>query len=154
MTEAADFGGDCMTVLINPKHERFALALAEGKTQLEAYAGAGYRPDDGAANRLSGNIRVKARVRELQERAAAKAECTIADIARQLDEDRAFARELQNPSAAISSTMGKAKVLGLIVDKSELAGKAGAPVQIEQVTADAESFMRRIAALADRAAGG
>jgi hypothetical protein len=51
--------------LKNARHERFAQELAKGKSQLEAYVAAGYKPDDGAACRLSGNVRVRDRVLEL-----------------------------------------------------------------------------------------
>lgn len=109
-----------MTPLSNARHERFAQELAKGASQLSAYVAAGYRPDDGAAARLSGNVRVRARLTELLERAAEKAVITAADIARQLDEDRAFAKSCAVPAAMVSATMGKAKVLGLIVDKAQI----------------------------------
>lgn len=73
-----------MPALDNPRHERFAQELAKGKTQLEAYRLAGYRPDDGAANRLSGNVRVATRVKEITERAATRAEITKAWVMERL----------------------------------------------------------------------
>jgi hypothetical protein len=105
--------------LKNSRQERFAQELAKGKSQLDAYVAAGYKPDDGAACRLSGNVRVADRVAELKSRAAEKVVVTVADIAAQLDEDRAFARRVESAAAAVSATMGKAKVLGLILDKHE-----------------------------------
>lgn len=106
--------------LKNARQERFCQELVKGKTQAESYVLAGYKPDEGAASRLSGNVKVKARLQELKGRAAEKAAITAADIAAQLDEDRQFARECAVPAAAVSATMGKAKVLGLIVDKSKV----------------------------------
>lgn len=106
--------------LKNSRHERFAQELAKGKSQVEAYRLAGYRPDDGAACRLSGNVRIVDRTNELKARAAEKVVVTVADIAQQLDEDREFARQLNVPAAAVSATMGKAKVLGLLEDKSKV----------------------------------
>jgi hypothetical protein len=41
-----------MGPLANQRHERFAQALAQGKTATEAYALAGYRANDGNASRL------------------------------------------------------------------------------------------------------
>lgn len=105
--------------LKNSRQERFAQELAKGKSQLDAYVAAGYKPDDGAACRLSGNVRVADRVAELKSRAAEKVVVTVADIAAQLDEDRDFARRVESAAAAVSATMGKAKVLGLILDKHE-----------------------------------
>lgn len=108
-----------MPVLDNPRHERFAQELAKGKSATEAYNAAGYQGDRTAASRLSTNVNVQSRLAELQSRAAEKAVVTVEDIARQLDEDRTFARENGAAAAAVSATMGKAKVLGLVVEKSE-----------------------------------
>lgn len=108
-----------MPVLENTRHERFAQGLAKGKSATEAYTDAGYQGDRTAASRLSTNVNVQARIAELQSRAAEKAVTTVEDIARQLDEDRAFARENGAAAAAVSATMGKAKVLGLVIEKSE-----------------------------------
>jgi hypothetical protein len=117
-----------MAVLPNAKHERFAQELAKGASQREAYVTAGYKPDDGAASRLSSNVKVQGRVTDLLQRAATRAETTAADIARQLDEDRIFARENGAASAAVAATMGKAKVLGLIIDKSDVKADVNATV--------------------------
>lgn len=106
--------------LSNARHELFAQERAKGLSIDAAYGKAGFKPNRGNAARLNANEGIKARIKELQERAAKKAEITAADIARQLDEDRDFARASEAPAAAVSATMGKAKVLGLIVDKSKV----------------------------------
>jgi phage terminase small subunit len=108
-----------MAVLSNPRHERFAQELAKGETADAAYVAAGFSENRGNATRLKANESVQARVVEIQGRAAVRAEITAADIARQLDADRDFARENGAASAAVAATMGKAKVLGLIIDKAE-----------------------------------
>lgn len=105
--------------LENTKHEKFAQALAKGASQATAYVDAGYAPSDPHAARLARNGKVEARVLELQSRAAAKVEFTIADMAKQLDEDREFARKCETPAAAVSASMGKAKLLGMLTDKIE-----------------------------------
>lgn len=124
-----------MPVLKNPKHERFAQELAKGKTADEAYALAGYSANRGNAIRLKANERVMKRLQELQGRAASAVIVTVADIARQLDEDREFARAANAASAAVSATMGKAKVLGLIVDRAEMTGANGGPIETKDVSA-------------------
>lgn len=118
-----------MPVLKNARHERFAQGLAKGQTASEAYVVAGYKPDDGHASRLAGNGKVKSRVAELQERAARIAETTAADIAMQLDEDRELARSVKAPSAAVSASMGKAKLFGLIKERHEHTGAGGGPIK-------------------------
>lgn len=117
-----------MPVLKNQRHEAFARALAKGKTTDDAYISAGYKPNRGNAARLKANEDIRGRVAELLSKAAERTVTTVEDIARQLDEDRTFARGLSAPSAAVSATMGKAKVLGLIVDKREHSGPGGGPI--------------------------
>lgn len=58
-----------MPMLSNAKHERFAQALAAGKSADEAYQSAGYAENSGNAATLKGNQRVQARVAELLGRA-------------------------------------------------------------------------------------
>jgi phage terminase small subunit len=43
-----------MGTLANQRHERFAQALAQGKSATEAYALAGYKANDGNASRMKG----------------------------------------------------------------------------------------------------
>lgn len=106
-----------MPALTNQRWERFAQGLAKGKTSDEAYSDAGFMPNRGNAARLKATENVAARVAELQERAAIRTEATVETIAAQLDEDREFARLLKSPSAAVAATMGKAKLLGFLVEK-------------------------------------
>ncbi len=99
-----------------------------------AYVTAGFEANRGNAARLNTNEGVAARVAELQCRAADKAVITAADIARQLDEDREFARKHKQASAAVSASMGKAKVLGLVKTKHEHTGPGGGPLQTVDLT--------------------
>ena len=109
-----------MPPLENPSWERFAQELAKGKTAGEAYVLAGYKANDGNAIRLKGNERLLARVQELLGRSAARAEATVASILNELEEARKLAAEINQPSAAVAATLGKAKVAGLIVDRKEV----------------------------------
>lgn len=110
--------------LKNARHERFAQELAKGECASGAYQRSGYSAKGAAAranaSRLLTNANISSRVLELKEKAAEKTIITVADIAQQLDEDREFARKLESPAAAVSATMGKAKVLGLLEDKSKV----------------------------------
>ena len=109
--------GDRMAALKNARHERFAQALAAGETQDAAYQIAGYKPSRPAASRLSTNVNVRARVENLQERAAVKTERTLETILAQLDEDRALAKEMGQASACVSATVAQAKLLGMVTEK-------------------------------------
>lgn len=119
-----------MAALSNARHERFAQELAKGKTQIEAYTEAGYKPDDGAAARLSGNIRIKARTAEILDRAALRVEITVASVTERLlaiATKGEASTDAPMLSVARASLMDAAKLNGLVVEKSESA------VQITEV---------------------
>jgi phage terminase small subunit len=131
-----------MPALENPKHERFAQELAKGKTQVEAYEDAGYEPHDSAAARLFGNVRIAARVAEIQERAAIRTEVTVASITKRLlaiADKGETSTEAPLLSVARASLMDAAKLNGLVVDRAikteatleelldRIDGKAGEP---------------------------
>lgn len=73
-----------MPSLTNSKHEAFAQALAKGKSQADAYAEAGYAPSEPHASRLARNGKVVARVAELAEKSALRAELDVARILKEL----------------------------------------------------------------------
>lgn len=123
-----------MPILRNARHEKFAQALAKGKNATEAYADAGYKGDRTAASRLSTNVNVAQRVAELQGRAARKAEVTMESLLSELEEARTLAIAEKQTSAAVSATMGKAKLTGLIVEKREHTGRNGGPIQTVDLT--------------------
>jgi len=145
-----------MAALENRKHELFAQALAKGENASSAYRASGYSATgnsaEAAASRLLSDVKVQARVAELQERAAIRTEKTVADLVTMLEEDRILAREVEQPSAAISAVMGMGKLLGLVKDKTELTGKDGAAIEINQkVREDADAVTSAIAGLVERA---
>jgi hypothetical protein len=55
---------------------------------------------------------------------------TTDTIAVMLREDRQFARECETPGAAVTATMGLAKLYGLLTDKTQLSGPDGGPVPV------------------------
>lgn len=128
-----------MPNLSNSRHELFAQQVAKGKPLEEAYALAGYKPHASSASRLRSSAKVAARIEELQQRVAERAVTSATDIIEQLSEDRDFARFLGAPSAAISATMGQAKVLGLLKDRVEHTGKDGAAIEIETLDTEVQS---------------
>ena len=124
-----------MPALKNTRHEHFAQGLAKGLNQTQAYIAAGYSKTGAevSASRLLRKANVDARVTELRERSAIRAEITIADLVQELEEARqaAAGAETVQSSGMVSATMGKAKLLGLLVDK--LAGPDGGPVTIHTI---------------------
>lgn len=111
-----------MPVLPNQRHEAFAQALAKGKSAIDAHKIAGYKPDRGAASRLSAKVNIRARVEELLNRGAKKVEVTIESLSAELDEARGIAKTEKQPSAMVTATLGKAKLFGLIIDKKHHSG--------------------------------
>lgn len=118
--------------LKNARHERFCHLLLKGMTQMDAYVGAGYKRNQGNPGGLLLRPAIAARLAELQGKVAEKVVFDAAAMARQLDADRDFARENGQPAAAVSASMGKAKVLGLITDRSE----SKSTVTVEHVSPD------------------
>ncbi len=104
--------------LKNTRHEKFALALALGKTKAEAYRDAGYKGDRSAAQRLSTNVNILARVKELQAMAAARHNISLDEIIAELEQTRQMSMALGQCNAAVFASIGKAKLLGLGVTKA------------------------------------
>ena len=138
-----------MPVLSNAKHERFAQELAKGKTANEAYVLAGYKANDGNAIRLKGNERIAERVAEILDRSAIRAEVTVASILAELDEAKELAKRIEQPAPMIAASMGKAKIAGILVDRTEHTGKDGGPIQTQEVKARDE-VSRRISSISTR----
>jgi phage terminase small subunit len=109
---------------LTPKQEAFARSYVETGNASEAYRRA-YDAENMSqeaiwveASRTLANPNVSLKVMDLQKEAAERTLVTIESLTKELDEDRVLARELEMPAAAVSAVMGKAKLHGLIVDKS------------------------------------
>ena len=108
--------------LKNARHERFAQERAKGKSQDKAYSAAGYKPDRGAASRLSANVSVALRIEELKAAAAEKTIVTVASLTRRLlDIAEMGERKAEAPmlSVARAALMDVAKLNGLVIDKTQ-----------------------------------
>lgn len=119
------------------KQEKFCMVYIETGNASEAYRQA-YNAENMSevtinrkACEVKENGKVTARLNELRLGHTKRHEITVDDLVKQLEETRKVALGLENPqcSAAISATMGTAKLLGLIVDKNELTGKDGTSLQ-------------------------
>ena len=110
---------EVMPIISNPRHERFAQGLAEGKSASAAYEDAGFRPNNGNAVRLKGNESIRARVAELQEQGAERAAVTLEGLISQASDIQAKAIAKGHYSAAISALTVKAKLSGHWLDRAE-----------------------------------
>ncbi len=112
---------------LTPKQEAFALAYVETGNASEAYRRSynaeKMKPEtvNRTAKEQLDNPKIAARLAELKAAHVERHEITVDDLIRELEEARsiAMAGERQQPAAMVAASMGKAKLLGLIVDKAE-----------------------------------
>jgi hypothetical protein len=109
-----------MAPLHNPRWERFAQALFEGKSADEAYETAGYSANRGNASRLKANENISTRLTELQLEAQKKSEVSVASLLEELEHARQRADNLNQLSASVKAISEKAKISGLLVQKIEV----------------------------------
>ena len=77
------------------------------------------------AHRLSTSPGVASRIAELRGEMLARHHTTVDSITYELEDSRRLAMEANNPSAAVSASMGKAKLHGLLVEKREVSTPQG-----------------------------
>ncbi|MBZ9810714.1 terminase small subunit [Mesorhizobium sp. ESP-6-2] len=118
---------------LNIRQERFCQGLIEGLTQTRAYVEAGYTARGNAAEVEASKMvrlpKVAARVAQLRAAAARRWEITVDDLVAELDVMLKLAHATKNPSAGVTAIMGKAKLLGLVVDKAEVATTLRKPLR-------------------------
>ena len=138
-----------MPVLSNAKRELFCQHLALGKTASEAYALAGYKPSRSNASVLKAKQNISGRLaeilRESEKTVLDQIEYTRDALLSELEEARQLALKRGQPSAAVQASMGKARILGLIIDRREV----GDPGAFDDKTDEElmEEAKRRAAAL-------
>ena len=71
------------------------------------------------ANDLLKHPVIKKEVQTMQAQARERNQVTIDNVVDELEEARQIAKQSGNAAAMVSATLGKAKVLGLVVDKQE-----------------------------------
>jgi phage terminase small subunit len=121
---------------LTQKQERFALLFHETGNASEAYRQAydaeGMKPETihKRASELLMNGKVTGMLTQLRNEAAQRSAITVDDLLVELEEARKAALTSPTPQAgaAVTATMGKAKLLGLDVAKLEVTGKDGVPV--------------------------
>ena len=102
-----------MPALENNRHELFAQGLVEGKSVVEAYAGAGYKRGRNNATRLRANESVQIRVAELQAEHRKRHDYDIDKACSEYEEHRLGAVDTSQFGAANGATAGKARLHGL-----------------------------------------
>jgi len=113
--------------MLTPKQRAFVREYAIDKNGTQAAIRAGYskKTANEQAARLLANVSIAEAVNAAEKKHAETCGITIETITKMLLEDRKLARELETPAAAVSASMGLAKLHGLVVDKSQLSGAVG-----------------------------
>ena len=122
---------------LTPKQQRYdrfvSEMLVDGNVTRSAKA-AGYSEKTAYSqgHRLLKNVEIANAIKAGQKDIAKRNELTIDDIIRELEEARTAALTAESPqsSAAVAATMGKAKVLGMLVDKSEVKNEGNISIDI------------------------
>jgi hypothetical protein len=122
-----------MSALKNKRHEQFAqelvIALKLGGSQGNAYSRAGYSSTGNAAEACASQLLsnpkagIRQRVAELTRNGAKRAEVTVQSLLNELEDARAGASDDRQFGAATGAIIAKAKLKGLMIDRSEI----GAP---------------------------
>lgn len=135
-----------MPILDNARHERFAQAIAAGKNATDAYVSAGYEAKgnsaEAAASRLLRDVKVTARIAELQSRVAEGIVLTKQWVIERLVENANRAMQAEAPkdggdykyegSVANRALELLGKELGMFVERREV----GAPGEFDDKTPD------------------
>lgn len=123
-------------MILTPKQETFALAVASGKTQSDAYREAfKVRPTtkpetvNQQASRLMADRNISARVEELRKPIAHKVQITLESHIERLKELSDMAIEQGQMAAAIKAEELCGKAVGIYVEKKQITGADGGPVQ-------------------------
>ena len=120
--------------MLKPKYEKFAQAYVRTGSPGEAARDAGYK----AAGGLMARPEVLARIDEIRSALALANAITADDIVAELEAARLGALSTDQYSAAISASMGKARLLGLEKPaRLAIGGDAdGVPMQLDIGAAD------------------
>jgi hypothetical protein len=121
-----------MPVLNNPRHERFAQLLAQGKSAVDAYEQAGYRRDDGNAVRLNQKPAITGRVQELTSLTASRAVVTAESLMNEAEKVRVAAMASGQLSAANTAIKEKGVLSGKRIERHEV----GPPDSFDHLTDD------------------
>jgi hypothetical protein len=98
-------------------------ALGEGQEPCRSSSEArGYKPDDGNAVRLHNRTEVQERLAELQNEIADANKVTVEGLLDELESARQTATSLNQLSAAVRAIESKAKISGLLINRTEIGG--------------------------------
>jgi phage terminase small subunit len=132
---------------LTPKQETFCQAYVETGIGAEAFRRA-YDTSNWTdksihekASQMLSTVKIRSRVDQLKAAHRRRHDYTVDDLVEELEEARKLAQENGNAAPMVQATMGKGKLLGLIIDKAEHTGKDGSPLLQE---ADSRDIARAV----------
>ena len=112
-------------IKLTPKQEKFCYGYVETGNASGAYRAAynaeKMKPESVAvqAAKMLASPKIALKIDALRAELRQRHEITVDDLVVELEEARKLAFETEKAAAAVSATMGKAKLLGLVVEKQE-----------------------------------
>ncbi|WP_414492385.1 terminase small subunit [Stenotrophomonas maltophilia] len=112
---------------LTPKQQRFVSEYLKDHNGTQAAIRTGYSAKTAKqqGSRLLADPRIQAAVRAGQKKVAKKAEVTVDSLMAELEQARKLALKEKQASAAVTATMGKGKLAGLLVEKHKHSGAIG-----------------------------
>lgn len=122
-TKTSPAKAGCLT----PKQQRFVQEYLQDHNGTQAAMRTGYSAKTAKqqGSRLLAEPRIQAAVRAGQKKVAKKAEVTVDSLMAELEQARKLALKEKQASAAVTATMGKGKLAGLLVEKHKHSGAVG-----------------------------
>ncbi|HEL4296699.1 TPA: terminase small subunit [Stenotrophomonas maltophilia] len=112
---------------LTAKKKLFVAEYLKDHNGTQAAIRTGYSPKTAKqqGSRLLAEPRIQAAVRAGQQKVAKKAEVTVDSLMKELEDARKLALKEKQVSAAVTATMGKGKLAGLLVEKHKHSGAIG-----------------------------
>lgn len=112
---------------LNAKQRAFIREYAITKNATQAAINAGYSRETAAqqGSRLLSHVKICEAIEAQEKGNAAQCGITVETITKMLQEDRELAKEHGQAGAAVSASLGLAKLHGLIEEKQRLSGAVG-----------------------------
>lgn len=105
------------------RHEEFSRLIACGNLIYKSCLDGDFKGSRSAASKLLTNVNIVARVRALRETNALKNEISVATILEELEKTRVLSIVMGQCHAAITATMNKAKLVGLLENEQQNTNK-------------------------------
>jgi phage terminase small subunit len=117
---------------LSAKKLKYADMILQGHSGAEAARLAGYaeRHARGTAYRLSKDPALSALIAERRNEIAERNAITVDSMLEQLSDDRQFAKETGNATAAVRATELTAKLAGLLIERRDVRGLHGIKVEL------------------------